>query len=78
LNIAKALGRLGGILIGREAGAKSLASVVAQTHARRRPRTARSRATRLDMAFGKKCRTAAEGKRRKAICAENLRNLDLW
>jgi hypothetical protein len=33
---------------------------------------------RLDMAFGKKCRTAKERKRRQAIVLQNRAELSLW
>lgn len=75
--LTKGLARMGGLLVGRDAGAKSLAPALAQYRSRRR-RTPRSRATRLDMAFGKKCRTSEERKRRDDVRRTNLRNIDLW
>jgi hypothetical protein len=43
-----------------------------------RRRRRHSHRERLDMAFGKKCRTAKERKRRQAIVAQNRAELTLW
>jgi hypothetical protein len=47
-------------------------------HGGGRRRRRHSHRERLDMAFGKKCRTAKERKRRQAIVAQNRAELALW